>query len=83
MTGENKKEDKRTKEKLEAVGQMIIGEIETIGGILTADPITQAEGEYNLEAGALHRESTEALAETEEAEETDEKEKSLPTENPE
>ena len=55
-----------TKEKLEAVGQIILGEIEKIGGILTADPTTQAEGEYNISAGTLHSESNEALEEREE-----------------
>ncbi|MEP7149928.1 MAG: hypothetical protein ABI857_13695 [Acidobacteriota bacterium] len=33
------------------LGQKIIGKIETIGGVLTGDPITQAEGEYNVEVG--------------------------------
>lgn len=58
-------------EELKGIGQTIVGEIETIGGILTADPITQAEGEFNVEAGTLRQESSEALAE-----ETDESEKS-------
>lgn len=49
-------------EKLEAVGQIIVGEIEKIGGILTGDPITQAEGEYNVEAGSLHLKSTKGAA---------------------
>ena len=55
-------------EKLKSVGQIIVGEIETIGGILTADPITQAEGEFNVEAGTIRQESIEALEEAEEAE---------------
>lgn len=67
MTDENE-EQNSTKEKLEGIGQIIIGEIETIGGILTADPITQAEGEFNVEAGTRHLESSEALADTEETE---------------
>lgn len=50
-----------TTENIESVGQMIIGEIEKIGGILTADPITQAEGDYNLEAGKLHQEANKNL----------------------
>lgn len=67
MTDE-KDERKSAKENLKAVGQIIVGEIETIGGILTADPITQAEGELAVEAGTLHLESSEALADAEEAE---------------
>jgi uncharacterized protein YjbJ (UPF0337 family) len=45
-----------TKGRVSALGQQIIGEIETIGGILTGDPITQAEGEFNLEVGEIRRE---------------------------
>ncbi|CAN5274208.1 hypothetical protein BH10ACI1_BH10ACI1_28890 [soil metagenome] len=65
MAENNKHEEQHTKEKLEAVGQLIVGEIEKIGGILTADPITQAEGEYNLEAGSLHLKNVDASGETE------------------
>lgn len=60
MTVENE-EPTSTKEKLEGVGQAIIGELEIIGGILTADPITQAEGEFNVEVGELRRETGENL----------------------
>ncbi len=35
------------------LGQVIIGEIETIGGVLTGDPATQAEGEFNVEVGTV------------------------------
>ena len=38
-------------ESVSGLGQKIIGKIETIGGVLTGDPITQAEGEYNVEVG--------------------------------
>lgn len=38
-------------DKISGLGQKIIGEIETIGGVLTGDPITQAEGEFNVEVG--------------------------------
>jgi hypothetical protein len=73
MTEENE-EPKGAKENLKAVGQIIVGELETIGGILTADPISQAEGELAVEAGTVHLESSEALAdagETEKSNETD------------
>lgn len=61
-------EEHHIKEKLEAVGQIILGEIEKIGGILTADPTTQAEGDYNLEAGSLHLENADVSEENEESE---------------
>lgn len=64
MTDEKKQhEEHHTKEKLEAVGQVIIGEIEKIGGILTADSITQAEGEYNISAGTLRGEAADEAEE--------------------
>jgi uncharacterized protein YjbJ (UPF0337 family) len=33
--------------------QFIVGELETIGGVLTGDPLTQAEGEFNVEVGTV------------------------------
>lgn len=67
MTEENKNiEENSTVEKLEGVGQIILGEVERIGGILTADPIAQAEADYVEEAGNLHVQSAEALEEEEE-----------------
>lgn len=38
-------------ENIGGIGQMIIGEIESIGGILTGDPLTRAEGEFNVAVG--------------------------------
>lgn len=39
------------KDKIGGIGQMIIGEIESIGGIITGDPATRAEGEFNVAVG--------------------------------
>ncbi len=75
MTEENNEPDtevNHTTENLESVGQMLIGGIETIGGILTGDPVTRAEGEFNVEAGSLHQESNRVLTAIEENEESDE-----------
>ena len=52
----NEHEDEETRKQgladdISGLGQKIIGKIETIGGVLTGDPITQAEGEYNVEVG--------------------------------
>lgn len=41
------------KKRIGGLGQKIIGEIETIGGVLTGDPNTQAEGEFNVEVGDI------------------------------
>lgn len=49
-------------DKISGLGQKIIGEIETIGGVLTGDPITQAEGEYNAEVGDVREDLEEDLA---------------------
>lgn len=55
-------------ENLESVGQMIIGSLEQIGGILTGDPMTRAEGEFNAEVGSLHQESNKNLTAIDESE---------------
>lgn len=54
-------EEHGLKEKISGLGQVIIGEIETIGGVLTADPTTQAEGEFNVEVGTVRDEIEENL----------------------
>ena len=54
-------ETNHTTENLESVGQMIIGGLEQIGGILTGDPTTRAEGEFNAEVGSLHQEANKNL----------------------
>ena len=51
-------------DKISGLGQKIIGEIETIGGVLTGDPITQAEGEYNVEVGDVREDLEDDIAET-------------------
>lgn len=56
-------DDRGLADKVSGLGQKIIGEIETIGGIITADPTTQAEGEYNVEVGDLREEVEEDLEE--------------------
>ena len=61
MTEEEEKEPKETEtnhimENLESVGQMIIGGIEMVGGIITADGITRKEGDFNIEVGSRHQE---------------------------
>ena len=55
MTNETEKHEEKhgLKDKISGIGQVIIGELETIGGVLTADPTTQAEGEFNVEVGTL------------------------------
>lgn len=63
----NEAENEHLRDGLTGLGQKILGEIETIGGILTGDPVTQAEGEFNVEVGELREEIEEDLDEAEES----------------
>ena len=64
-------ETNHTAENLESVGQMIIGGLEQVGGILTGDPATRAEGEFNAEVGSLHQETNKNLTAIDEAEDAE------------
>lgn len=66
---ETEEEVNHTKENLESVGQMIIGGIEMVGGIITADGITREEGDFNIEVGSEHQEVNKNLTAIDEAEE--------------
>jgi hypothetical protein len=63
---EENKEEKGLGGKISGAAQVIIGEIEEIGGILTADPVTRAEGELNVEIGKAREEAEAGLEESEE-----------------
>ncbi|MGB7209026.1 MAG: hypothetical protein WBD27_10230 [Pyrinomonadaceae bacterium] len=71
----NDQEEKEKKSGLAAsiggFGQKVLGEIETFGGILTGDPITQAEGEFNVEVGDVRQEIEEDLKDDRNDEDTD------------
>lgn len=58
---EDEKDQKRGfKETISGLGQKIIGEIETLAGVVNADPLAQAEGEFNVEVGEIREELEEA-----------------------
>lgn len=65
MDPENDEKEERgehtVRDKLSGFGQKVIGEIETVGGILTGDPATRAEGEYNIEVGELREDLAEDM----------------------
>lgn len=44
------------KESISGLGQKIIGEIESLAGVVNADPLAQAEGEFNVEVGTIRDE---------------------------
>ncbi len=62
---EDQEQEHNLKDKVTGLGQFIIGEIETIGGVLTGDPNTQAEGEFNVEVGTIREELEETAEEQE------------------
>ncbi len=68
-TEEPKEKVNHTIENIESVGQMIIGGIEMVGGIITADGITREEGDFNIEVGSEHQEVNKNLTAIDEAEE--------------
>lgn len=59
----DKHEKHGLKERITGLGQKIIGEIEEIGGALTGDPTTQAEGQFNVEVGEIREELEEGKVE--------------------
>ena len=69
MNEPDEKEDHGLADNISGLGQKIIGTIESIGGVLTGDPITQAEGEFNAEVGDVREDIEEDLEEGREGEE--------------
>ncbi|HVF30286.1 MAG TPA: hypothetical protein VNA22_04915 [Pyrinomonadaceae bacterium] len=61
MNEPEEKEEHGLADKIGGLGQKIIGEIESIGGVLTGDPVTRAEGDFNVEVGEVREEIEEDL----------------------
>jgi len=68
MNEPEEKENHGLADKISGLGQKIIGEIETIGGVLTGDPLTQAEGEFNVEVGDVREDLEDDLKSEKDAE---------------
>ena len=49
------------------LGQKIIGEIESLAGVVNADPLAQAEGEFNVEVGTVREVLEQAATDAAEA----------------
>lgn len=62
-------EEDLAKENLKGAGQRILGNLEIIGGIITGDPVTTAEGEFNDSVGKAHQDNARVLTEIEREEE--------------
>ena len=54
------------KDSIPGFAQKVIGEIESLAGVVNADPLAQAEGEFNVEVGSVREGLEEDLAEEEE-----------------
>ena len=50
--GEKEQKDNLSN-RISGFGQKIIGEIESLAGVINADPLAQAEGEFNVEVGTV------------------------------
>ena len=66
---DDQKEETSDEEKgsMSGFSQFIVGEMETIGGVLTGDPLTQAEGEFNVEVGTVREDIEDELDESDDA----------------
>ena len=53
------------KDRITGLGQKIIGEIEEFAGVINADPLAQAEGEFNVEVGTVREDLEDAGVEEE------------------
>ena len=82
MTNENEEitNDGTAMEKLEGIAQAVIGEIQSLGGVITGDAMTSAEGDFNVQVGTLHQESADALSETSDETESQNPAQSIQTE---
>lgn len=59
------KKDHSVRSKITGLGQKIIGEIEELAGVVNADPLAQAEGEFNVEVGTVREELEDSGADEE------------------
>lgn len=67
MEKEKEKPEEHTlKDEISNIGQIIVGELESIGGIITANPTARAEGDMRADEAILREK---ILHEQEEAEE--------------
>ena len=57
--------DHSVRSKITGLGQKIIGEIEELAGVVNADPLAQAEGEFNVEVGTVREELEDSGADEE------------------
>lgn len=54
------------KEAISNLGKIVVGELESIGGTLTADPISRAEGDLIADEGIIREKITHDMEQAEE-----------------
>lgn len=62
---ENENEKSTLKEEISNIGKIIVGELESIGGVLTGDATARAEGDLRADEGIIREKITHDLAEEE------------------
>ncbi len=66
---ENENEKSTLKEEISNVAKIIVGELESIGGVLTGDANARAEGDLRADEGIIREKITHDLAQEEETQE--------------
>lgn len=59
---ENEKKDSTLKEEISNISKIIIGELESIGGVITGDALARAEGDLRADEGIIREKITHDLA---------------------
>jgi len=62
---ENENEKSTLKEEISNVAKIIVGELESIGGVLTGDATARAEGDLRADEGIIREKISHDLAEEE------------------
>jgi hypothetical protein len=63
---ENEKEKSTLKEEISNIGQIIVGELESIGGILTGDATARAEGDLRADEAIIREKAAHSVNKAEE-----------------
>ena len=63
---ENEKEKSTLKEEISNIGQIIVGELESIGGVLTGDATARAEGDLRADEAIIREKITHEIAKEDE-----------------
>jgi hypothetical protein len=64
--GTDEKKESHLTDKIKGAAQSLIGEIEELAGVINADPLAQAEGEFNVEVGTAREDAADGLDSTDE-----------------